>query len=144
MKQILLLSFTLMLAFGGMTAEAKNPKKTSKPANAVVAEKKVEVYYFHFTRRCKTCMAVEANAQKAIEALYADKVKSGIYTFKGLNLDDASTDAIAKKLGVGGQALMVVSGNNKVDITSKGFMNANDLEKMKEEVKKAVENVIKG
>ncbi|TCN64482.1 nitrophenyl compound nitroreductase subunit ArsF family protein [Acetobacteroides hydrogenigenes] len=144
MKQILLLSITLMFAFGGITAEAKNPKKATTPTKVVAAEKKVEVYYFHFTRRCKTCMAVEANAQKAVETLYADKVKRGLYTFKGLNLDDASTDAIAKKLGVGGQALLVVSGKNKVDITSKGFMNANDLEKMKEEVKKAVDNVTKG
>lgn len=144
MKQIVLLSIALMFAFGGMTAEAKTTKKVTKAAKTAVVAKKVEVYYFHFTRRCKTCMAVEANAQKAVEALYADKVKSGAYTFKGLNLDDASTDAIAKKLGVGGQALLVVSGKNKVDITSKGFMNANDLEKMKEEVKKAVDNVIKG
>lgn len=144
MKQIVLLSIALMFAFSGMAAEAKTAKKTTKATKVAVAAKKVEVYYFHFTRRCKTCIAVEDNAKKAVEALYADKVKNGTYTFKGLNLDDASTDAIAKKLGVGGQALLVVSGKNKVDITSKGFMNANDLEKMKEEVKKAVDNVIKG
>jgi len=140
MRHFLLLSIATFLCMSSFGLGKDNGKKT---ANVVVAAQKVEIYYFHFTRRCKTCMAVEANAQKAMQALYADKMKSGTYVFRGLNLDDASTDAIAKKLGVGGQALLVVCGNNKVDITSKGFMNANELEKMKEEVRKAVEAVTK-
>lgn len=144
MKQLVLLSFALILAFGGLSAEAKSPKKVAKAAKVAVAAKKVEVYYFHFTRRCKTCLAVEDNAKKAVEALYADKVKDGTYTFKGLNLDDASTDAIAKKYGIGGQTLLVVSGSKKIDITSQGFMNAQDFDKMKEEVKKAVDKALKG
>ena len=51
---------------------------------------------------------------------------------------------VAAKLGVGGQSLLVVCGNNKVDITDKGFMNAHDLEKMEVEIKKAVEQATKG
>lgn len=102
----------------------------------------VNVYYFHFNRRCATCMAVEENAKKAVETLYTDKVKTGEYSFTAINLDDASSKEIAKKLRVGGQTLMVVRGDKKIDITDKGFLNAHDLEKMKVEIKSAVDKVL--
>ena len=118
--------------------------QVKKPDAKAVVSKKIEVYYFHFSRRCNTCKSVEANAQKAVETLYADKVKKGEYSFKSINLDEASSKAIAKKLGVGGQTLLVVCGKKQIDITDKGFMNAQDPEKMKEEIKLAVNQAIKG
>jgi hypothetical protein len=139
MKSITMFSFALVMLLGSFSCSAQTNKKAD--AKSTVAAK-VEVYYFHFTRRCNTCESVESNAKLAVESLYADKVKTGEYSFKGLNLDDATSKAIAEKLGVGGQTLLVVCGNKKIDITDKGFMNAHDLEKMKEEIKKAINNVL--
>lgn len=141
MKQLIMFGFALVMSLGSWSCDAQNNNKAD--AKTVVSNK-VEVYYFHFTRRCNTCESVEANAKKAVEVLYADKVKAGEYSFKAINLDDASSKAIAEKLGVGGQTLLVVCGNNKVDITDKGFMNAHDLERMKADIKKAVEQATKG
>lgn len=141
MKQIVFLGFTLLMMMNSYSCSAQDNKKQSTQ-KAVAA--KVEVYYFHFTRRCNTCISVEENAKQAVESLYADKVKTGEYTFKGINLDDASSKAIAEKFGVGGQTLLVVCGDKKIDITSQGFMYAHDLDKMKEEIKKAVEEILKG
>ena len=139
MKRIVLLSFALVMMLGSFSCNAQ----TSKKADAkTTASTKVEVYYFHFTARCATCRAVEDNSKVAFETLYADKVKNGEYAFKGLNLDDAKSKAIAEKLGVGGQSLLVVCGNKKVDLTSKGFLYAHDADKIKEEIKKAVNNVL--
>jgi hypothetical protein len=141
MKQIVLFNIALVLMLGCLSCNAQTSKKAEVKTSVST---KVEVYYFHFTRRCNTCQSVENNAKLAVETLYADKVKSGEYTFNGINLDDASSKDIAEKLEVGGQTLLVVCGNNKVDITDKGFMYAHDLEKMKEEIKKAVEKATKG
>jgi hypothetical protein len=141
MKQISLISFALLLMLGNWSCNAQANKKAE--VNSTVSTK-VEVYYFHFTRRCATCLSVEENARKAVESLYADKLKKGEYFFRGVNLDDDSSKAIAEKLGIGGQTLLVVCGDKKVDITDKGFMNAHDLEKMKEEIRKAVELALKG
>jgi hypothetical protein len=141
MKNIVMFSFALVMLLGSFSCNAQTNKKTDSKSTVST---KVEVYYFHFTQRCSTCHAVEDNAKNAVEVLYPEQVKKGEYTFKGLNLDDASTKAIAEKLGVGGQALLVVCGNKKIDITDKGFMNAHNLEKMKEEIKKAVEQALKG
>jgi hypothetical protein len=141
MKQITLFCFALLLITGNWSCNAQANKKAE--AKTTVSAK-VEIYYFHFTRRCATCLSVEENAGKAVESLYADKVKKGEYSFKGINLNDDSSKSIAEKLGIGGQTLLVVSGDKKIDITDKGFMNAHDLEKMKEEIKKAVELALKG
>jgi hypothetical protein len=141
MKQITTLFFVLIMMLGSFSCNAQ----TSKQADVKkTASAKVEVYYFHFTQRCATCHAVEDNAKRAVEALYPVQVKKGEYTFNGLNLDDAGTKVIAEKLGVGGQTLMVVCGEKKIDLTSQGFMYAHDPDKIKEEIKKAVEKVLKG
>jgi hypothetical protein len=139
MKQTALLTTILLLMLSNISCN-------SQSNNTAVAQKvessNVNVYYFHFTRRCATCMAVEENARKAVEALYTDKVKAGEYSFTALNLDDASSKEIANKLGVGGQTLLVVRGDKKIDITDKGFLNAHDLNKMKVEIKSAVDKVL--
>jgi len=115
-----------------------NKKENSQAINS----SKVNVYYFHFTRRCETCKAVEANAKKAVEELYPAEVKSGSYTFTSINLDEAEYKNLAEKLGVGGQTLLVVRGDKKIDITGEGFMNARDLDKMKDEIRATVEKIL--
>jgi len=87
-------------------------------------------------------MAVEENAKKAVELLYPEKVKTGEYTFTAINLDEAAGKNLADKLKVGGQTLLVVRGDKKIDITDKGFLNAHDLVKMKEEIKSAIDKVL--
>jgi hypothetical protein len=141
MKHIVMLSFALIIMLGNFSCNAQTTKKPDVNSSSST---KVEVYYFHFTQRCATCHAVEDNARSAVETLYPEKVKNGEYAFKGLNLDDASSKAIAEKLGVGGQTLLVVCGNTKIDLTSQGFMYAHDPDKIKEEIKKAVEKALKG
>lgn len=138
MKQLLSLSFALMVMLGSLSCEAQTSKQQAK-ANAVA---KVEVYYFHFTRRCHTCESVEAESKKAVETLYPEQVKKGTTTFQALNLDDESTKKIAEKLKVSGQSLLVVKGGKQIDITDKGFMYATtNPEKLKTEIKKAIESL---
>ena len=141
MKKFFLANFAFLLLLGAFSCNAQDSKKAATVQTA--AAEKIEVYYFHFTRRCHTCESVEKNAKLALEALYADKVKSGAYTFTAINLDDESSKPLAKKLEVGGQTLLVVNGKSKADITSEGFMCATNLDKMKAEVQKAVVKVSK-
>ncbi|MBN1199305.1 MAG: hypothetical protein JXA23_08135 [Bacteroidales bacterium] len=105
---------------------------------------KVEVYYFHFTRRCTTCNNVERVAKESVEALYPNQVKAGEITFQSINLDEKEGEAIGKKYSIEGQTLIVVGPTSRVDLTDKGFMYANgNPEKLTAEIKKAVEAVKK-
>lgn len=104
---------------------------------------KVEVYYFHYSRRCVTCQSVETQSQKIVQELYAKQVKAGIVKFIGVNLDEKGSDAIAKKVNAEGQALLIVSKGKRVDLTEQGFMYArNKPEKLKEELKKAIDPLL--
>lgn len=104
---------------------------------------KVEVIYFHLTRRCVTCQAVENVARDAVKELYPAEIEKGTVVFRTLNIEDKSSEADAARVKATGQCLLIVSGDTRIDLTSEGFMNArNSPEKLKEEIKKAVDPLL--
>jgi len=130
----------IMVSFLSIPASCQKAKATK---TIVSKQAKVEVYYFHFTRRCVTCQAVETESQKAIAALYATQAKKGLITFQSVNLDDATSAALAKKCNASGQSLLVKSGGKSIDLTEKGFMYAlNNPEKLKAELKKVIDPLL--
>jgi hypothetical protein len=106
--------------------------------------KKVEVFYFHFSRRCSTCINVENESRKAVETLYPEQVKKGEITFQSVNLDEKEGEAIGAKYKIEGQTLIIISDDKRVDLTDKGFLYANNSpEKLKAEFKKAIDGFLK-
>jgi hypothetical protein len=107
------------------------------------AATKVEVYYFHYSRRCATCNAVEEVSKKTISESFASQFKKREITFKSVNLDEKSSDALAKKCKAEGQALLIVSNGKRVDLTDKAFMYARTSpEKLKAEIKKTIDALL--
>ncbi|MCK9347166.1 MAG: nitrophenyl compound nitroreductase subunit ArsF family protein [Bacteroidales bacterium] len=95
----------------------------------------IEVYYFHYSRRCVTCQAVEAVAQDALIDFYEGKI-----VLKSVNLDDKANSALAKKLGVKGQSLLIVKGDKKIDLTNEGFLNArSNPDKLASKIKETID-----
>jgi hypothetical protein len=139
MKRVILFVSVLAIVVGSIACSNQGNKKEVTQA---INTSDVNVYYFHFTRRCATCLAVEENARKAVEELYPNEVKTGEYSFTSLNLDEASTKEIADKFGVGGQSLIVVCGVKKIDITSAAWMSAHDPDKMQVEIKSGIDKVL--
>ena len=106
--------------------------------------KRVEAYYFHFTQRCETCLAVEASAKENLEVLYPDLVKAGTITFQAINLNDKSSKPLAKKLKVPGQSLLLVQGDKQVNITNEAFLYARpNPDKFKALMKEKVDGLLK-
>ena len=130
-----ILIFYLMLMLLPCYPQASN---TSGSASASV-EDKIDVYYFHFTRRCVTCRAVEEQSKLAVEQLYPEQIKNGLISFSSINLDDENSKSIAKKLDVSGQSLLVVKGSKVIDITAQGFLHArSNPDRLKGEIKKTI------
>jgi len=135
------LSFILLLVINLLATSACS----SQENQSAKQEKgdKVEVFYFHFSRRCMTCNAVEAESKKAVEALYPEQYKSGKISFTSLNLDEESSKKEAERCKAEGQALLIVSGTVRKDLTTVGFMNARTKpEKLKAEMKKAIDPLL--
>jgi len=84
----------------------------------------VDVYYFHLTTRCVTCLAVESETRKNLEILYPEQVREGKISFLAINLETESGKAFGERLGVKSQALMLVKGDRKINLTNEGFLYA--------------------
>jgi hypothetical protein len=104
----------------------------------------VDIYYFHYSRRCVTCQAVETNTEKFVKEMYAKQIKEGKLKFIPINLDDKGSELVAKKNKVEGQALLVTSKNKRIDLTEQGFMYARSKpEKLKAALKEAIDPLLK-
>lgn len=140
MKHFLTIATALVMIFGSLSLNAQTIASSKSPVEVKSAPTKVEVLYFHYTRRCVTCKTVEENSKIAVDQLNSEKKLE--YSFKALNMDDADTKPVAQKNKVEGQALVVVVDGQVTDITGASFMNAKDLSKIKEEIKKAVDKAL--
>ena len=130
-----LIAFTLFIQ-NSFSVEKKGPVGISKGA-------KIEVYYFHYTRRCVTCQAIEDETQKSIAELYPAAQKEAKIRFQSINLDTKGTEALAQKCKAEGQALLVISANKRVDLTEQAFMYAKaSPAKLKAELKKVIDPLL--
>ena len=118
---------------------AQTEKKDAKKGSS----DKIEAYYFHFTARCMTCRTVEAQAKQNVETLYPELVEQGKISFRSVNLDEESSKAIAEKLNVYGQTLLIVKGDTKIILTNEGFMYAvHEPEKFKSIMKEKIDALL--
>ena len=140
MRRLFLISFVLITLVG----ISCNAQPNQKPAPAVSKNGDVEVYYFHMTVRCITCKTVEAEARKNVEMLYTDQVKTGKISFTALNLEEATGKTMGEKLGVNSQTLLIVKGDQKINITNEGFLYAvSQPAKFAEVMKSKIDPLIK-
>ncbi len=104
----------------------------------------VEVYYFHMTTRCVTCKTIEAEARRDVEMLYPEQFKSGRISFTSLNIEERAGKATGERLGVNSQTLLIVKGDQKINITNEGFLYAvAKPEKFMEVIKEKVDPLMK-
>ena len=97
----------------------------------------VQVYYFHATRRCATCQAVEAVTKEALKQYYGGKV-----AFQSINREEDRKNPLIEKYKVSGQTLLVVAGNKVVNLTTDAFLNARtNPDKFKAKLKSAIDSM---
>lgn len=81
-------------------------------------------YYFHGTRRCTTCKAVEEVTREILNEYYASELADKTISFESINLDEERGKVLANELKVSGQTLLFVSDIDTVNLTNYAFMNA--------------------
>jgi hypothetical protein len=118
-----LLGLALLLVMGLMIFN-----KDASAQEVQAQQTKVDVYYFHGTKRCETCEAIEKETIKTLNGSFAEQMESGIIKFHILNRDEKANRALVEKYEIGGSSLILVpaSGGDVVDLTNKAFMYAKD------------------
>ncbi len=121
MKRLFGLILVTFMLFG-FSANAQT--KSTKDESSI--KTKIEVYYFHGDRKCKTCIEVGRISEEYLKKEYAKQMKAGIAFFKELNFEDKENAKIVKELEVSGSALFVRKiENGKVsakDLTGTAFV----------------------
>ncbi len=96
-----------------LAAQSKTVKATEKSS--------VIVYYFHTSRRCKTCLSIERITKNVVEEQYG---KDKNIVFRALNIEDEENAALAEQYEVAGSSLLVCKGKKTEDLTAKAFQYA--------------------
>jgi len=122
LPSILILLATLSL-FGCKAPTSEN-QTTEKQTTENVQSNDIQVYYFHNTKRCATCNAVEDETLMALQMFYPEQSEAGTIEFTSLNLEEEEGESMAEELQVSGQTLLLVKGETRVNLTNDGFMNA--------------------
>lgn len=139
MKSILLV-ITLALA---LTACGNKNKSTESAENTTIASQEINidenqttVIYFHSNHRCATCMAVENITKEAVDT-YKGKVP-----FHSVDITLEENKALMSHYKIGGQSLVVVNKDQKIDITNEAFMYARSSpEKVKSRVTTTIDSL---
>jgi hypothetical protein len=140
MKRLIFLLVIFLTGFGFPGFSQDN---TATDKNQPSGGQIIEVYYFHMSRRCATCLAVESESESALKKLYPKQMESGLMTFKSLDLEEEVNNPLAEKLQVSGQTLLIVKGDTKIDLTGDGFMYARtNPEKLQEKFKAAIDPLL--
>jgi len=98
----------VLIGFGiaaGCTAPA-NPA-SSVPAVAVGPVEKVEIYHFHATQQCVSCIAVGDLAEKTVNENFKDEVASGRLVFAHVNGQLPENNELVRKYGATGSSLWI-------------------------------------
>jgi hypothetical protein len=97
----------------------------------------VKACYFHATRRCVTCQAVEAVTKEALKEYYGEKVP-----FQSIDNDKDGQNLLIKKFKISGPTLLIVKGDKMINLTQEAFMNARtNPDKLKTKIKSAIDSM---
>jgi hypothetical protein len=143
MKKIIsILSFVFVIGLLSLNAQCCNKAttdcETAKTTVQNQTKTDVQAYYFHATRRCATCQAVESVTKDALKEYYGDKV-----AFQSLNIEEMKDKSLIEKYKVSGQTLLIIKGDKVVNLTNDAFMNARtNPDKLKAKIKSTVDSMI--
>ena len=137
MKALFLNLSILALLITSISCNTVNGKEEKKESEVIKSDK-VEAIYFHATRRCATCQAVEEVAKSYIAENYTDKV-----SFISVNREEEQNAKLIEKYEITGQTLLIVNGDKVVNLTIDAFMNArSNPDKLKELIKSTIDTFL--
>jgi len=93
-------------------ADRASHEDTSKQG---VSEYQIDLYYFHYTQRCRSCIAAQRYVERALERYFSDEMEKGIITFQTVNLQTRKGQELSKRFEQSFQGLVIniIQGDNE-------------------------------
>jgi hypothetical protein len=109
----LLIIFSALFLF---SCQGTMDKKVISPVKRDAASAKVEVYYFHQSKRCKTCIAVGELAKQFVKDNY-ESMNNKDVLYRDINISLEENQNIADKFQVNWSGLYILNHNSKGEVT---------------------------
>lgn len=142
-KRIAIITLILIAGIVTVNAQCCHKKASCETSNKTLcseqkANTEVKAYYFHTTRRCASCEAVETVAKETLKENYGEKV-----IFHAINREKEKDNPLLKKYKVNGQSLLVVKGEKVINLTNDAFLYARTSPAIfKKKIKSAIDPLI--
>jgi hypothetical protein len=101
----LLLLVILLIFAAGCTMPVGNDGNPGQNTSTTV--QKVEIYHFHPTRQCYSCITLGAYAEETVNTYFAPEVKSGKVVFGHVNMDLPENRALVDRYGPTSSSLWI-------------------------------------
>ncbi len=136
MKKLLILLFSIAIIFNLDSCNEQKNQQAEKTTKKATIDK-VQVYYFHGTRRCATCKAVGQVSEELIEGKYGDNEK---VEFVEIDYDVPGNEELVDKFKVTSSGLYVYNGDDNIDLTPFAFQYARtDPDKLRNRLVKLID-----
>jgi hypothetical protein len=111
------LSLAAIIAVGCTRADSSPKEQSGQKQSASVAvaasasEKpdRVMVYYFHSTRRCKTCTGIQQTIEETIRTRFANEIAGGFLTYKDVNIEEPANKHFVEEYQISFSTMIVAS-----------------------------------
>ena len=129
---------TIALLFMSIVLSACS--QNERPQSVSTAESDgIEVLYFHGKQRCATCIAIEKQTKQAVEELSDNRL-----TMRTIDISKKENESIVEKYEVAWSSLIVVKGDNVLNLTDLGFSLArNNPDGFRERLKSEIKQLLK-
>jgi hypothetical protein len=97
----------LMLAVLGSGCSAPAATNESQGTIGTGPVQKVEVYHFHRTQQCYSCVTLGAYAEETVKTSFAPEVAAGKVVFAHVNVDLPENKALVEQYGPTGSSLWI-------------------------------------
>lgn len=104
----------VVVLLGGYISITNSKTSNSKKQSEILGNKqlsdsadRLEIYYFHRTQRCSTCLAIGRYTKELIQLKYSNKVEKGKIDFREINIDLPENAEIVNKYQASGQSLFI-------------------------------------
>jgi thioredoxin-related protein len=150
MKKYIVLIIIVFISFGFVFL-AQNQKEQTNTNYSVIDIKlpkteKIEVFLFHNTQRCISCINIGKFTKQTIDNNFSEKINSGKIVFKEINIDLPENYQLAEKFKASGSSLFVNTirnGKDYIEQDLKVWRLVGDEVKFESYFKEKIENILK-
>ncbi|MDD5014502.1 MAG: nitrophenyl compound nitroreductase subunit ArsF family protein [Atribacterota bacterium] len=126
-------------------AESNIENSSNKIEVAIVKPDKVEVFLFHPTQRCITCITIGKFAGKTVAEFFQPELKGGLIEFREINIDLPENKILAQKFQASGSSLrinVITNGQDNISEDTYVWRLTQDETQFKSYLKNKLDNLL--